>query len=78
MSKLSMLDEVITSKDENYYVNRCSSSNKIKREEHGQDIVTFYQVEDKIVELQERIVPNGEDDIDYELSEVIIHNNLPF
>lgn len=62
-------------KNENYYINKCSGLNKIKRtdtDNYG-NFSTFHKVEDKIVELQQRVVANGEDDIDYELDNVIVH-----
>lgn len=68
----------LSPKDENYYVNQCHSGNRIDRWD-GMDtnFSTFHQVEDKVVELQQRVVPSGEDDIDYELNEVIIHDKMP-
>ena len=78
MSKLSML-EPITIKDESYYVNNSHGVNKFKTERANfNSYSTFHKIEDKIVELHQRVVPNGEDDIDYELDEVTITNNLPF
>ena len=80
MSKLSMLDEKITAKGEDYYVNRCSGANKIRETARGNygEFSGYYEVEDKIVELQQRVVPEGADDIGYELENVIIYNNPPF
>lgn len=77
MSKLSLIEERITGKDEDYYLNQCSGSNKIKtvQTRYGQN--SFHKVEDKIVELQELAYSNG-DDFDLELAEVIIHDNLPY
>ena len=70
--------EKITAKDEDYYVNLCHSGNRIKQKIDGYYISDFHQVEDKIVELQQRCVQNGPDDIDYELENVVLHSNLPY
>ena len=69
-----------TIKSEDYYVNKCNSFNKFKtvRGHYNNCFSTFHKVEDKIVELQQRVVPNGEDDMDYELDNVLITNNLPY
>ena len=61
-----------------YYTNKCNGQNKIKETgERTTGYSTFHKVDDKIVELQQTVVANGEDDIDFELDNVIIHNEMP-
>lgn len=60
--------------DTQYYLNQCNSSNKEKSERINGYIHDWHNVENKKVEVIGRWVSNGEDDVDYELNEVIIHN----
>ena len=80
MSKLSIIEEVgvISSKDENWYINKCSSFNKIKDEPTPYGTVKTYQVGNEEVELYFMMYANGEDDYDEELVECKITSKLPF
>lgn len=74
-----MLEEKITGKDENYYVNQCNGSNKVNTGYgYGNNFSTFHEVEDKVVELQQHSVVDADGDVMTELDNVIIRPNKPF
>jgi len=65
-------------KNEEYYINECSSKNEVSRSDTKYGYSKTYSVEDKIVTLYFNQYANGSDDFDDELVQVEIKNKSMF